>query len=133
MTLGKIRQIRTKYWNAFKHGKTLTNVAREDDDLLTEFSDDINEHTLFLGWIDYALGLGTMPIEAQVYQAWYFAKHPEKHSLKTINIGPPMFPGILEKDPIDQKVALRDVIAWAFTRQDLIQDPKTDNRPLILW
>jgi len=51
---------------------------REDSELLERFEDTVNDHTLFIGWYDYALAVGALPIEAQIFQAWYFALYPEK-------------------------------------------------------
>jgi hypothetical protein len=45
-------------------------------------ADDV--HTLFIGWYDYMLAVGALPIEAQVFQIWYFALYPEKLNPKSI-------------------------------------------------
>ena len=37
-----------------------------------------NDHALFFDWYDYVLATKTMPIEAQAFQAWYFALYPDK-------------------------------------------------------
>jgi hypothetical protein len=73
-----LRRIRNQYWNAFKHATTFGGVDRADEELLERFKDEINDHTLFVGWYDYTLATGVLPIEAQVFQIWYYARYPEK-------------------------------------------------------
>ena len=51
---------------------------RDDDRLLTQFTDEQNDHALFIGWYDYAIAVNRMPIEAQIHQRWYIALHPDK-------------------------------------------------------
>src|SRR6478609_7880885 len=75
---GKLRGIRNQYWNAFKHATSRSGLDRQDEEFLASFSDEINDHTLFVGWYDYARASPSLPIEAQVFQAWYFARYPEK-------------------------------------------------------
>src|SRR5262245_37262207 len=78
LDIKKLRRIQRKHWNAFKHATELhTNQEREDDPLLVRFADEQNDHTLFIGWYDYASATGTLPIEAQVHQIWYFGLYPE--------------------------------------------------------
>ena len=75
-----IWRLRNKYCNALKHANKHNGSERDDQELLERFNDEANIHVLFLGWYDYALAVGTLPIEAQVFQVWYFARHPEKLS-----------------------------------------------------
>jgi hypothetical protein len=49
---------------------------RDDDQLLTHFTDEQNDHALFIGWYDYAQ-VEALPMEAQVHQVWYFNLYPE--------------------------------------------------------
>jgi hypothetical protein len=34
--------------------------------LLERFNDEVNDHTFFVGWYEYVLAVGALPIEAQV-------------------------------------------------------------------
>ena len=78
LTVADIKGVRTKHWNAFKHATKRGGKDREDDSVLAGFHPTHNEHALFIGWYDYAKAGLPLPMEAQVYQAWYLAKYPEK-------------------------------------------------------
>lgn len=73
-----IRRIRNRFWNAFKHATTHSGQTRDDEELLAHFDDRQTEHALFIGWYDYMMAVNQLPIEAQVFQIWYFALYPEK-------------------------------------------------------
>jgi hypothetical protein len=51
---------------------------RNDEKVLSGFTDEQNDAALFIGWYDYAQATNQMPVEAQLHQAWYIALHPEK-------------------------------------------------------
>ena len=108
-------------------------VIRNDATLLSDFNDRINDHALFVGWFDYAAAGLPLPIEAQVFQAWYFACYPEKLD--------PSYPieGIErtfnDMRPLSRKrrkSVLRRKIEWAKRQADVMRDERTDRRPLIL-
>jgi hypothetical protein len=42
------------------------------------FSDLQNDHALLVGWYDLMLASKKLPIEAQMFQSWYFALYPER-------------------------------------------------------
>ena len=125
--------IRNRYWNAMKHATTKGGKARDDDALLSLFADQTNDHILFVGWYDYASAIGILPIETQVFQAWYFANFPEKLALE---ISPDtfdeLFPEIRKMDRRERKAQLREKIEWARLQTDVMLDPRTDPHPLIL-
>src|SRR5262245_2088487 len=50
---GAIRELRNRYWNAFKHFSDRKGMPREDEELLRRFSDEVNDAALFIGWWDY--------------------------------------------------------------------------------
>jgi len=77
-TLKKIRGLQNQFSNAFKHASTKTRKEGGDLKLLRRFNDLQNDHMLFVGWYDYMLAVNAMPIEAHVFQVWYFALYPEK-------------------------------------------------------
>lgn len=75
----EIRKLQRQYWNAFKHAiHQHSGEERDDDALLERFTDEQNDHVLFIGWYDYWAAVNAMPIEAQVHQSWYLAMHPNK-------------------------------------------------------
>ena len=79
LNIKQLRKIQRQFWTAFKHATHQgSGIERDDNELLTRFSDEQNDHALFIGWYDYALSTKTMPIEAQVHQAWYLALYHEK-------------------------------------------------------
>ena len=130
---GEIRRLQNQYWNAFKHAQTRDGIEREDSELLERFGDEVNDHTLFVGWHDYMLAVGALPIEAQIFQAWYFALYPEKSNPEVdTRIYRQLFPMLPSKFRADQKRALRQVISSFREDAEVMTHPKTDPRPLML-
>jgi hypothetical protein len=76
--IAALHRLQRQYWNAFKHATYHGGHERNDEDLLERFTDEQNDHVLFIGWRDYGETTGTLPIEAQVYEMCYLAKYPEK-------------------------------------------------------
>jgi hypothetical protein len=108
-------------------------VERDDEELLTNFTDEQNDTALFIGWTDYSHATQTMPIEAQAHQAWYIAKNSDK--LNPEYSSEPyeeLFPRLNSLSRSEQKARLREKIEWAKSNQEVMSDPKTDNRALIL-
>ncbi|HVI12045.1 MAG TPA: hypothetical protein VM822_04165 [Pseudolabrys sp.] len=133
LDIQKIRRLQNQYWNAFKHATTRDGLERDDQELLDRFDDDTNNHTLFIGWHDYMLATGTLPPEAQAFQMWYFALYPDKLN-PDVDSTPyeRVFPNLKEKSAPERKKMLRDWIASARNDLNLMTDPRTDARPLIL-
>jgi hypothetical protein len=125
---GEIRRVQNQYWNAFKHAQMHGGIEREDSELLERFEDKVNDHTLFIGWYDYALAVGALPIEAQIFEAWYFALYPEVDTTTHQRL----FPMLPSKSRADQKRALREVISSFRGNAEVMTHPKTDPRPLML-
>jgi hypothetical protein len=128
-----IRRVRNQFWNAFKHATMRSGTGRADEELLAAFDDKQNEHALFIGWYDYMMAVNQLPIEAQVFQIWYFALYPEKlapgiSSATYVDF----FPAMNSIDRIEQKRRLREVIAWAKEQPTYKEHILTDNAPLIL-
>jgi hypothetical protein len=133
LDIGRVRRVRNQYWNAFKHATTREGLDRTDQELLERFNDETNDHTLFVGWYDYALGSGTLPIEAQAFQVWYFARYPEKLN-PDVDTSPykRLFPNLSSLQRSAQKRALRDAIAAFRNDPEIANHPMTDLRPLVL-
>jgi hypothetical protein len=128
-----VRRLQNQFWNAFKHAVTRDGNERNDRELLERFSDLQNDHTLFVGWYDYMLAVGTMPVEAQAFQTWYFALYPDKlnpHLDRSKYES--LFPQLRKKSRIEQKKALRHAIAQARNDSSVMNDPRTDSSPLII-
>ena len=130
----EIRKLQRQFWSAFKHPINLhTRQERDDDELLSRFDDLQNDHVLFIGWYDYMVATGALPIEAQVHQLWYLLMYPEKvdpsFSLARYEA---MFPNLRTKSRADQKKTLNDGIARAHSMPNVWDDPATDRRPLLL-
>jgi hypothetical protein len=129
-----IRKLQRTYWNAFKQA-TLPHGGgeRDDDKVLSQFTDDLNDTVLYIGWHDYAQAADALPIEAQVYLAWYLAlnieklapEHPPEPYLKA-------FPYIRGVSRAEQKRMLNESIRSARANAEVMSDPRTEKRPLIL-
>lgn len=133
LDIGELRQLQNQYWNAFKHAQTRGRIERQDSELLERFGDEVNDHTLLIGWRDYQQAVGTLPIEAQIFQVWYFALCPEKLNPEVdIATHQRLFPMLPSKSRADQKRALREVISSFRNDDEVMTDPKTDPRPLVL-
>ena len=114
-----------------------TIASIHDNGLSPDNDGSSNIQTLAMLWrvftYDYALATKTMPIEAQVHQAWYLALYQEKldpkHSTATYE---ELFPALRTKTRTEQKRALNQTIER--TRKDIaiMSDPRTDQRPLML-
>lgn len=133
MKESELVSLRNQYWNAMKHAFTRYGKVRSDGELLAGFNDEHNDHVLYIGWHDYASAVGRLPIEAQAFQVWYFANFPEKladeHPILGVNR---LFPGIRDLKRSEKKRALNHKISWARRQRDIMQDPRTERRKLIL-
>jgi hypothetical protein len=134
LDIRELRKLQRQYWTAFKHATHRHGgQERDDDKLLSRFSDEQNDAALFIGWYDYALATKTMPVEAQVQQAWYIALHPTKldprHSPEPYE---DLFPGLRDKTRAEQKRVLNETIERARADGNVMSDRRTDARALIL-
>jgi hypothetical protein len=129
LDIGKLRRIQRQYCNAFKHA----SEERDDGELLKSFDDEQNNHLLFVGWYDYGSAVGMLPIEAQLFQVWYFALYPEKLDPK-VDTRPytKTFPQLSIQSPAMRKDVLRQAIAYYMDDTELRNNAQTDSRPLIL-
>lgn len=133
LTARSLREMRNRYWNAFKHALDHSGMERQDEYTIAQFDDEKNDYVLFVGWYDLALATGKMPIEAQAFQAWYFARFPEKLAEECDPaVYEVLFPSLSLLSRTDQKARLREAIAEARLNANVMQDDKTDCRPLFL-
>jgi len=134
LDIGGLRRIQRQYWNAFKHATHLQGgKERDDDELLSQFTDIQNDHALFVGWYDYALAVNALPIEAQAHQVWYIALYPEKldpkHSIERYE---KIFPNLRARSRPEQKRMLNETIKSARSDASFMNDPQTDTRDLVI-
>jgi hypothetical protein len=124
----KIRVLRNRYWNAFKHFFDLKGIPREDEKLLQRFDDTQNDAALFIGWFDYAVFQKKLPIAAQVFQVWWYALNEEKLTsdadFATIRA---RFPDIRRQDRAEQKRRLRRSIEKYREDRTFLADPRTES------
>ena len=130
----KLRRARNEFWNAFKHaGFHGGQVERDDENLLARFDEEMNIHALMMGWTDYANASGHMPIEAQVFQVWAYARQPPKSARsRARDACCGMFPGLDKVGMAEQKRRLKTKIAEMRGEWALMGNPKTDVRGLVL-
>lgn len=133
MNMKNLREIQRRYSNAFKHATDRKGQDRDDESILASFDGSVNDATLFIGWYDYGMSGLSRPIEAQVLEAWYLAKHPE-------NVNPDadvsglnrVFPKLAALSPRRQHERLLEVIRKARKNGIVMNDPGTDRGPLLL-
>lgn len=132
--IASLRRIQRQYWNAFKHAThQRSGEERQDDNLLLDFSDHQNDAALFIGWYDYAQATNSMPVEAQVHQAWYIALNPEKLAPEhDITIYRELFPNLRSQMRSQQKHMLKQVIERTRLDRLVMSDPRTDLRSLVI-
>ena len=132
MTPGAYYRLARQHYNAFKHATRLNGTTRDDEALLADFDDRQNHALLFIGWSDLLSATGRCPIEAQVFQAWFYASYPEKLAAKAdAKRFSSAFPGLLSLNPQERKGFLRAQIALARTNPAVMQDSRTDASPLV--
>lgn len=129
-----IRKLQRKYWNAFKHATfPHGGEERDDDKVLSQFTDELNDTALYIGWHDYAQAVDALPIEAQVYLAWYLALNIEK--LAPDEPREPYnweFPNIRAMPRAEQKRMLNNSILRVRANAETMSNPQTEKRALIL-
>lgn len=134
MDMRKIRGLRNQYWNAIKHFYNHTGkAARDDEHLMGDFSDAANDAVLFMGWLDYLMLVKQLPVEVQVFQAWWYATNEARMNP---NADPDpwrvLFPGIASQDRQEQKRRLRRTVEKYRKNREILADPRTEQGPLLV-
>lgn len=129
-----IRKLRNQYWTPIKHASSHGGKPKDVEKELFGFSDADNDHMLFVVWYDYMMSDAPLPIEAQVFQIWYFEMYPEKLDPQYVLAEgrTQVFPEIQTKPRSEQKRELRKCCAFYRDDKDLMSHPKTDPQTLIL-
>ncbi|MGO7805265.1 hypothetical protein ACC694_23240 [Rhizobium ruizarguesonis] len=128
----KLKRLRNQHWNAFKHfyeqdGKTV----RDDEALMADFADEANDAVLFGGWLDYLLVTKRLPVEAQVFQVWWYATNPKSMN-PDVDPSPwqSLFPKIDTQSREEQKRRLRRAVERWRNSKGILRDPRTELEPL---
>jgi hypothetical protein len=132
MTTSVQQRARNQFWSYFRYATTHDDDQDSYSKLVSGFSDLQNDHALLVGWYDLMLVSKKLPIEAQLFQSWYFALYPEKlGSEADVSRDETLFPGLRDLPRSGQKKALRDAIE--LSRQDpaIINDPATEQGYLV--
>lgn len=109
-----------KYASFLKHANT------DADATLVEFSDTDNDLVLFVACHDFGIVTGGMPIEAQVYEAWWYSTHVRKVSegplkrQRLIKNCIRLFPNVRSANRPDQKRIGLDVLNKSLKDESLI-------------
>lgn len=127
----QIYKLAATYRNFFKH------ADRDPDTFLQDFDDDCNDHILIIAVEDLARLTGKLPVEAQVFQLWYFSVYRERlnceayeRMIKSIEN---WFPEIQHIVRAEQKRLGREVLDRALALPELLDDPRTDITELATW
>lgn len=129
--LKDIKTARHRYYNAFKHFTDRKNKEREDDELIANFSDEMNDHLLWQGWEDLLVFGTPIPIAAQVFIIWHLANHIDvvsSDSLRSHVTG--MFPFKADTPRSERKRMLRRKIEKYKKDKKIMNDPNTCQHPL---
>lgn len=130
LTARQLVESRNRLWNAMKHFADKKGNERDDESLLSVSLEEENEARLFQGWFDLSqIGI-PQPIEAQVFVTWYLIKLCDRVNWE--DWMERLFPGLQSLSSAQQKALLRMTIEKYHANTELINDPRTDRRPLIL-
>ena len=126
-----IRRARNQFWSSFKYATTHDLDEESYNKLMSGFNDLQNDHALLVGWHDLMLASKKSPIEAQVFQSWYFALYPEKLGTEADLLRYETFPGLRDLSRSDQKEALRNAIEHSRQDSAIMNDPAIEQGYLI--
>ena len=123
-----LRKVAYQYRNAFKHASH-ENIEK-DGEILQNFSDNVNDHMLFVAGHDYMSLTEKLPFELQVVQLWYYAMYPEKLAAECCEFERlrSVFPDIQDLSRTDQKKALKAVAFSEEKKVPVADDPRTELR-----
>jgi hypothetical protein len=115
------------YRNCFKHlGKTPEERA-DDDSTLAQFKDTDNEFLLYVCVEDYVRYRKAMPVNYQVYQAWFAALHLDLLVDGSTSASfRRAFPSLAQLNRLDQKRRGREMIELMADDRELLADPRTE-------
>jgi len=126
-SISNIRSLANQYCRAFKHN----DPDRNDEELLTRFSDQQNDFLLFIAWSDYRQLTGRMPVEAQALYSWVEAMYPNKMAIERSFDHIPSLCGLAELGRSEQKTRLRATVELARASSELRTHPETETAKLV--
>ena len=88
-----IRRARNQFWSSFKYATTHDLDEESYNKLMSGSNDLQNHYALLVGWHDLMLASKKLPIEAQVFQSWYFALYQKSWAQRRICCGTKHFQG----------------------------------------
>lgn len=130
----KIRGLRNQYWNAIKHFYNHTGkTAREDEELMADFSDVANDAVLFMGWLDYMMLVNRLLIEVQVFQVWWYATNESRMNPDADPTSwSSVFTGIAGQYRQEQKRRMRRTLQKYRKYKEILTDMRTEAGPLLI-
>lgn len=121
----KRHYINSPYRNYFKHADC------DSEKTLPPLPNSQVEGVLFLAVEDYIRLNGKSPVQFQVFQLWYLAKHPDKLdaavSDELVEGVSRVFPGLPSLSRDAQLRFGAQVLSQAETNQELANDPRTES------
>ena len=118
-TSKKIRETLNKCKNWFKH------ADKDHGDVLTDFSDVLNDYAIFMASHDYGSIENWKPIEIQVFQLWFSTVY-KKHMDPRLGIVQQLFPDMDKKNRREQKLLGKNVLDWARTQPEFTMEALED-------
>lgn len=129
-----LRKERNIYWNAIKHytRSDRNDPQRDDEKIMAQFTDQANDVVLFLGWWDYLAVVKRLPVEAQVFQAWWYGVNDKSMypgAMREKIRG--LFPNIMGDDRTTQKHRLNRMVEKYRKNKTVLADERTELVPLM--
>ena len=119
------------YRNCFKHVGQTSEERANDQAALSQFKETDNEFLLYVCVEDYVRLRGAMPVDFQVFQAWFATLHiallvDDSKS----EVFRRAFPELAQQSRVEQKRRGREMVATAMNNKELLADPGTEPRNL---
>ena len=94
---------------------------------MSDFTDAANDTVLFMGWLDYLLLTKRLPVEAQEFQAWWYATNPRSINPEVDQtVWQSIFPGIHNQPRQEQKRRLRRTSEKWRDDNEILADLRTE-------
>jgi hypothetical protein len=120
----KRNYVNSPYRNFFKHAEN------DPDQTVEPLSPSHVEGLVFLAVEDYIRLNSRSPVQFQIFQLWYLAKHPEKLdptvASELIEVVTKAFPGLASLPSDDQVAQGAQMLVEASLDQALLSDPRTE-------
>lgn len=104
---------------------------RDDIETMSSFSDEVNDHYLWDGWLTYQGLTHRLPPEAQVFQVWWLALYPDIFA-KLTPTAASFFPNIQLDSRPEQKRRLKRATERTRKAPEILSDKRTELTQLML-